>query len=103
MAVEKGISENIHSYYVSLGEVFELKGELSKTIKSYQSAYEHSNLNILLYKLARSCDEYYKDKSIAMRYYQRFIDNSKQNNQYTEFARYRIGQIKEYLHANNDL
>lgn len=103
LAIEKGISDNIHNYYVSLGDAFEARGELSKTIKAYQSAYEHSDLNILLYKLARSCDEYYKDKSIAMRYYQRFVDNSKQNNQYTEYARYRIDKIKEYLHARNEL
>lgn len=103
MAIEKGISDNIHNYYVSLGDAFETRGEMSKKIKAYQSAYEHSNLNILLYKLARSCDDYYKDKSIAMRYYQRFIDNSRQNNRYTEYARYRIDKIKEYLHAKNEL
>lgn len=103
MAINKGISNNIHSYYISLGKLYENNGKNGKAVNAYQKAYEHSQINILLYKLATNSEKYYKDKSIALRYYQRYLDNAKKDNEYTEYARYKITKIKEYLHAKNNL
>jgi tetratricopeptide (TPR) repeat protein len=103
MAINRGISNNIHSYYISLGKLYENNGKNGKAVKAYQKAYEHSQINILLYKLAINSEKYYKDKSIALRYYERYLDNVKQDNEYTEYARYKINKIREYLHAKNNL
>lgn len=103
IAIEKGISENIYSYYLSLAETYEKDGKLGDAIRAYQEAYQYNPQNILLYKLARNYDKYYRDKRTAQIYYQKFLDKVNRNSLYKEYASRRIGEIKEHLHSLDTL
>jgi tetratricopeptide (TPR) repeat protein len=100
-AIEKGISENMFNYYVSLAESYEKTNHLDASIRAYQEAYKYNRQDILLYKLARNYDTYYEDKRTAIRYYQKFLDQSNANtdNPYATYANQRINELSEYLHV----
>jgi hypothetical protein len=49
---------------------------------------------------ARLSELYFKDKSMAMGQYQRFLDASTTETDGREFAQQRICLIKEYLHQS---
>jgi tetratricopeptide (TPR) repeat protein len=104
-AIEKGISENMFNYYVSLAESYEKANQLDASIRAYQEAYQYNRQDILLYKLARNYDTYYEDKRTAIRYYQKFLDQSNANtdNPYATYANQRINELSEYLHVIDTL
>jgi tetratricopeptide (TPR) repeat protein len=88
---------------------FEEQGLLEKSIKSYQIAYKSSKQNILLYHLARNYDLYYKDKSTALSYYERYLAmNDSDHIPLLGYSKKRISELKEIIHfdtgnTNNSL
>ncbi len=86
--------------YINLGASYELTGDLANAIKAYQQAREFApgNTNILFY-LAIAYDKYYKDKSVALKYYKKFLAKQKNADpKLTEYAKTRIERLKEIMH-----
>ena len=102
-AIAKGISENMFNYYVSLAGAYENINQLGASIRAYQEAYQYNRQDILLYKLARNYDAYYEDKRTAIRYYQKFLDQSTSENPYATYSAQRISELSEYLHVIDTL
>lgn len=108
-AIDKGITRYLSDYYVQLALCFEEQGLLEKSIKSYQIAYKSSKQNILLYHLARNYDLYYKDKSTALSYYERYLAmNDSDHIPLLGYSKKRISELKEIIHfdtgnTNNSL
>lgn len=103
MAIEKGISENMFNYYVSLAGAYESINQLGESIRAYQEAYQYNRQDMLLYKLARNYDAYYEDKRPAILYYQKFLDQSATDSPYAAYANRRISELSEYLHVIDTL
>ncbi|EMR04314.1 tetratricopeptide repeat protein [Cesiribacter andamanensis] len=102
-AVKKGMSENLGHYYTQLAVSYEEKGDHGKAIQAYQLAYKDSGDRLLLYHLARNYDRYYKDKKVALRYYEKFlVEVDTVNTGYQDYARYRASQLKEHIHFSAD-
>jgi tetratricopeptide (TPR) repeat protein len=103
-AIEKGISKNIPIYHSHLGDLASKKNNISRTIHHYTKAFEFSSDPKHLFYIARACDEYYKDKKIALRHYEKFLkyDTKKSSeSKLVEYADARSKQIKEYLFQSN--
>ncbi len=100
-AKQAGISKQVDNYYRSLGRLYKQERELSEAIKNYEKAYEHSKDDLLLYLLAQATDEYYKDKSVAVRYYRKFEKSDYPNAEYKAYARQRRIYLKEQMHLMN--
>jgi tetratricopeptide (TPR) repeat protein len=90
MAVEKGISENIGSYYTQLAMAYEDAKDFKNAIRSYKAAYETSKADILLYHLARNYDVYYKDPRQAQLYYKKYLDSDDTIRLAKEYSQYRL-------------
>lgn len=95
-AVKKGISEKMGVYYSGLAGVYEEKGALKEAIRYYEEALRYEKQPETIFYLARNCDQYYKDKKIALRYYQQYLDSG--DGKYREYTEQRIQQLREYLH-----
>ncbi|HKZ36146.1 MAG TPA: tetratricopeptide repeat protein, partial [Chryseolinea sp.] len=89
-AVEKSISENTTTYYSELGKSYEEVGNHQEAIRAYRAAYNYSKEGILLYHLARNYDIYYKDKTTALAYYQKYLESDDTIRLAKEYARKRM-------------
>jgi tetratricopeptide (TPR) repeat protein len=98
MAVEKGISENIGSYYTQLAMAYEEAKDFKNAIRNYKAAYETSKADILLYHLARNYDVYYKDPRQAQVYYKKYLDSDDTIKLAKQYSQYRL----EVLSARGD-
>jgi tetratricopeptide (TPR) repeat protein len=96
LAVEKSISENTSVYYAQLGQSYEGVGDHSAAIKAYRAAYEFSKDGILLYHLARNYDVYYKDKTTAVAYYQRYLESDDTIRLAREYAKKRMQDMGHF-------
>lgn len=96
LAVEKSISENTSAYYAQLGQSYEGVGNHSAAIKAYRAAYEFSKDGILLYHLARNYDVFYKDKTTAAAYYQRYLESDDTIRLAREYAKKRMQDMGHF-------
>ena len=98
------MSDNLASYFTNLGAVFEEQGKFKESIQAYKLAYEESNDEILLYRLAKNYDVYYADKEIALKYYEKYLEKTDDslNKKYTDYAKKRASSIKREIHFDID-
>jgi len=102
-AIQASVSENIAAYYTQLAANYQEMGEFSKAIEAYKIAYESSNEKQLIYHIARAYDLYYKDKTVAINYYKKYIsfnDSSEKN--YFIYSKERLKQLKAMRHFETD-
>jgi len=98
-AIELSVSKNIGNYYTQLAVNFEEAGETAKAIQAYKVAYSESKNKILLYHLARNYDSYYKDKKVALTYYERYLQEKDTANEYLmNYSMHRIQELKNAAH-----
>ncbi len=96
-AIEKGISENVGVYFKNLALVFNEQNKLKEAIAAWKKAVEYSpDEHVYLYFLAKDCDNYYRDKKIARRYYRQYYDTK--DKQYREYVRLRIQYLNGIIH-----
>ena len=96
-AIEKGISENVGIYYKNLALLLDEQNKLKESIVAWKKAIEYSpEERVYLYFLARDCDNYYRDKKIARRYYRQYYDTK--HKQYREYVRTRIQYLNGIIH-----
>jgi tetratricopeptide (TPR) repeat protein len=98
MAVEKGISENIGSYYTQLAMAYEETKDFKNAIRNYKAAYETSKADILLYHLARNYDVYYKDPRQAQVYYKKYLDSDDTIKLAKQYSQYRFDVLSAERH-----
>lgn len=102
-AAQKGISENLSHYYTQMAVTFEEQGDHKNAIRTYQLAYKNSGEKKLLYHLARNYDKHYKDKRVALSYYEKYLTEiDTANAGYQDYARHRARHLKEYIHFSAD-
>jgi len=97
-ATEAGISKKVPLYYKNIGLIYETENQLKKALKAYENAYFFSKEPIYLYYMARDADNYYKDKKIALRYYEKYLKSN--DPQYRDYVKERISYLKEQIHLS---
>lgn len=100
-AIESGITKNIKSYHSNLARLLEEEGNKRGAIKNYEAALRYSGDPIYLFYLGRLTDEYYKDKSVAIRYYDKYAQSKDENIEYKRYAVDRKRYLREQQHFTN--
>jgi len=97
-ALEEGISSNVPNYHRNIAKLYNENNQLKEAIPHYKDAYKYSDDPVLLFYLARACDVYYKDKSIAINYYNKYIKSKHEHAEYKDYAKSRMRILKEAKH-----
>lgn len=84
--------------YYGLGQVHLEKEETKEAIKMFEKAFRENSKNYkALFQVASKSDDFYKNKKIAYKHYQKYIDRfEKKDTALTNHANLRIQQIKKY-------
>lgn len=101
-AIQEAFSPNVGIYYKNLGLKLEAEKDYKGAIAMFKKAYEYKKEGIVLYYLARNTDIYYKDKSIAVKYYSRYIESNDKNEAYKNYAIERMKYLREVAHMNKN-
>ncbi len=100
-ALMAGISKDTDLYHRQLAKLHKEKNQLKKAIHHYTEATKYDDDPLLWFLLAQVCDDYYKDKNIAIRYYKKFSDSDHENKSYKKYARERSMYLKEQVHLSS--
>ncbi len=95
-AIELGVTPKMGRFQADLASVLEDGKDYAGAIEHYRKAWEYGGRPKHLFFLARNCDLYYKDKSIALRYYRQYLDTD--HMKFREYSRQRIAALKEIIH-----
>lgn len=95
-AIEKGISDKVPRYHEDLAKLYEKSNQHRKAYENYKAAYEYNAEDVLLFNIAFNADQYFKDKNIAMRFYEKYLKTKHQ--EYREYSQKRVLQLKEIVH-----
>ena len=93
-----GVSPQIDLYHRNIARLANREKQYKKAIDHYKDAYKYGDDPVLLYYLAAACDNYYKDKSIALNYYKKYLRTEHDHIQYMEYAEKRVRYLKEVIH-----
>ena len=96
IATTKGKEPRDEEYYGIASLYYEQK-QPKQALRFYEKAYEENISNYrALYQLATISDDYYKDKKIAYRYYNEYIEKFwRKDEGMTNFVKNRISEIKK--------
>ncbi|MCB0642077.1 MAG: tetratricopeptide repeat protein [Phaeodactylibacter sp.] len=95
-AIELGLSPKIEQYHADLGGLEEETKDYKSAIYHFEKAYDYGKDPDNLFQLARNCNLYYRDKSIALRYYRKYLESGA--GKYRSYTEERIAQLKEAIH-----
>ena len=96
LAIEKGVSKKVPRYHTDLAILYETNKEYKKAYDHYLAANRYSDDPKLFFHIAQNADRYFKDKNIALRYYQKYIKTK--DSTFKEYTEQRISQLKEDIH-----
>ncbi len=95
-AIELGVSEKMSDFQADLASVLVEEHDLRGAIAHYREALKYDPGDEHIFHLARACDQYYKDKKVALKYYEQYLNTK--NKKFRAYAEQRIKQLKEYIH-----
>jgi tetratricopeptide (TPR) repeat protein len=95
-AIKEGISENMAQYHRGLARTKTIRGDYGEVLKQYGKSQEYQKETDVYYYMANAAEQYYKDKSKAIKYYQLYLDANPQNADWVGTAKARIKALKEY-------
>lgn len=99
-AVKAGLSKDLDLYHRNLARIYSDSNKLKDAIAHYQDAYKYGNDPVMLFFLARASEIYYKDKNIAIRYYQKYEKSNHDHAEYKRYARERKKYLREIEHLS---
>lgn len=100
-AAEFGVSTDLDMYHRNAARLANQEKKYKEAIAHYRDAYKYGEDPVILYYLATTCDTYYKDKSIAINYYNKYIKSGHSNFEYQDYAKKRSRYLKEIKHQSN--
>jgi len=101
-ALKASISKDTDLYHRNLARIYKEENKLKESIHHYTEALKYDDDPLVLFLLAQVCDEYYKDKNIAIRYYQKFENSDHENRSYKKYAQERRIYLKELMHLSSN-
>lgn len=97
-AIKSGASQGLHTYHRNLARIQKEDSNFKDAIDNYKWALKYRDAPSVILFLAQACDTYYKDKSIAINYYNKYLKSGDENENYKKYARDRIRYLKETKH-----
>lgn len=98
-AVNRGVSPNMNKYLLELALTYQNQEMHQKAIETFKKVKQTP---LVLYHLARSYDEYYQDKSVALAFYQDFLKQEDSTRvEFLKFSKSRVRTIKKERHFNS--
>ncbi len=94
-AIKSGISDNLDQYYRGLARINTQKEDYKTVIENYKSSLQYSKDASIYFYMANAAEQYYKDKSRAIGYYNQFLNAKPSDNALIEMARQRVKILKE--------
>ncbi|MET2985986.1 tetratricopeptide repeat protein [Aureibaculum conchae] len=90
---------DVDKNYFELGKVQLEQKEVKKAIASFQKGFENNSRNYqLLFQIAMLSDDFYKDKKIALKHFEKYVEKfSTYDKKSTLYAKSRIKDIKKEL------
>jgi tetratricopeptide (TPR) repeat protein len=90
---------DIDNEHYNLGLIAQIEKKPKEAIKNFKKSYYNNQRNHkALYELAIMTDLYYKDKTIALKHYENYLERfPKINTKNTKYIKKRIREIKENL------
>lgn len=95
-AIKEGISENMAQYHRGLARTHTIRGNYAIVLEQYKKSQEYQKEADVYYYMANAAEQYYKDKSVAIKYYQQYLDTNPQNDTWVNIAKDRIKALKEF-------
>ncbi|MDO3626361.1 lipopolysaccharide assembly protein LapB [Mucilaginibacter sp. BT774] len=95
-AIKKAISSNVDSYYSEMGDSYEKIHKLNKAVNAYQKSLLYdSKPMIIYYVLANLYDSELKNKTIAVKYYRKYVKTNPPQVQsvYLTYAKSRLKKL----------
>jgi tetratricopeptide (TPR) repeat protein len=95
-AIKEAISVNVDSYYSQMGDSYEKIHKLNKAVNAYQKSLLYdSKPMITYYVLANLYDSELKNKSVAAKYYRKYIKSNppQKQNAYVTYAKSRLKEL----------
>jgi len=99
-AVKYAKSPDLDLYHRNAGRLANSEKKYKQAITHYRDAYRYSEDPVILYYLASVCDLYYKDKSIAINYYKKYVKSSHPHQEYKAYAEKRYRYLAELKHQS---
>ena len=96
LAIELGVSEKMSDFQADLASVLVEENNYRGAIDHYREALKYDPSPEHIFHLARTCDQYYKDKKIALKYYEQYLNTKSQK--FRQYSEQRIKQLKEFIH-----
>ncbi len=94
-ALKEGISENMAHYHRGLARTNTIRGNYGEVLKQYGKSQAYEQDADVYYYMANAAEQYYKDKSKAIKYYQQYLYTNPQNATWVKNAKDRIKALKE--------
>lgn len=96
--------EPLDKNYLKLGMVQLVLKQPKKALRSFELGLKNNSRNHnLQYQLALVSDSYYKDKKIALKHYEKYIEKFEdKDEEQTNFVKQRIKEIKKTLFINGE-
>ena len=100
-AIKYAKSPDLDLYHRNAARLAYAEKNFKEAIANYKDAYKYGQDPVVLYQLATISDIYYKDKSIAINYFKKYIKSGHSNKEYLEYARQRSRYLVEMQHQSN--
>jgi tetratricopeptide (TPR) repeat protein len=96
---------DIEKQHYLLGVIFKEENDLKQALVNFEKAYQNNFKNYKsLFELAVTSDAYYKDKKIALKHYQNYIQSFKSKDvEMTAFVTQRINEIKKQYFIEGEI
>ncbi|MBK8517770.1 MAG: tetratricopeptide repeat protein [Saprospiraceae bacterium] len=94
-AIKAGISENLDQYYRGLARINTQNGDFKAAIDNYNSCLQYSWDPLIYYYMGNAAEQYYKDKSKAIKYYEQYLNAKPTDKLQAEIAIQRVKVLKE--------
>ncbi len=100
-AITSVYTDDYHRFFIHAGFALEELKSPELAIQKLRFGYEITHHPDLIFHLARIYDEYYKDKSVALKHYQKYLKHTPKNALFIKFCNERIEVLKPIVFFQN--
>ncbi len=93
-AIKEAISGNVNSYYGEMAGAYDKLHQVKKAINAYQKSLQYGVMPLTYYALANLYDTELKNKTLALRYYKKYVSSIPPEGQ-RSYVTYSKGRVKE--------
>ncbi|MEZ5030812.1 MAG: tetratricopeptide repeat protein [Saprospiraceae bacterium] len=99
-AIDKGQSDYLHLFHEQSGRLYARQKNYKDAVAAYEAAGRIEDEAEYIFQIGRVYDEWYRDKSPAIRYYQKYLRSGHQ--QYAEYTRQRLETLNSDRHQKGN-